>query len=269
MLARGSAILALLSALIMPGAAPLQRIPAAEAHQGVAAGVRYVYAIANADIGKYDKTTGNRVLTWHGDPAHFRHMNSCTLVGPELVCAASNYPATPHQSMIERFDADTLVHLGTTPLPQSPGSLTVFMRHRGHWWAIFANYDGRGGVPGQDHRATLLVELDDDLHELRRLTFPDDVLARFAPRSCSGGAWGPDGLLYVTGHDRPELYALRVPETGTKLEHVATWPIPTNGQAIDWDPATEGTLWSIERDETVMVATPVIPWARSGSRGNH
>lgn len=256
-----TAILSLL-AVLAPQAAPVQRIPAAEAHQGVAAGVRYVYAISNAEIGKYDKRTGQRVLHWQGDPEHFRHMNSCAVAGNELVCAASNYPGVPHESMVERFDAETLRHLGTTPLPGFSGSLTVFMRHNGHWWAVFANYDGRGGVAGRDHRATFMVELDDAMREVRRYSFPEAVLERFAPRSCSGGAWGADGLLYVTGHDRAELYALRVPEGGGEMQLVATYPIPTNGQAIDWDPAIEGQLWSIERGDTVMVATPVIPWGR-------
>jgi len=250
-------LLSLLLAASAPQAAAVHRLPAAEANQGVAAGRRYVYAISNHEIGKYDKRTGARVLHWEGDPARFRHMNSCTLVKRELVCAASNYPDTPHQSMVELFDADSLKHKRTIPLEGFPGSLTVFTRHAGRWWAVFANYDGRGGVAGRDHSETLLVELDDGMHELRRFHFPATVLDRFAPRSCSGAAWGRDGLLYVTGHDRPELYAIRVPAKGTTLAHVATYAIPTNGQAIDWDPAGRDLLWSIERGQRVMVASPV------------
>ncbi|MFZ5747186.1 MAG: hypothetical protein ACOY45_05950 [Pseudomonadota bacterium] len=262
-------LLPLLLAAFAPQAAPEQRIPAAEAHQGVAAGVRFVYAIDNAQIGKYDRKTGRRVAHWQGDRAHFKHMNSCALVGRELVCAASNYPDTPHVSMVERFDADRLRHLGTVPLPGFPGSLTVLDWHDGHWWAVFANYDGRGGVAGRDHRATLVVQLDRRFREVRRFTFPPEVLARFAPHSCSGGAW-KGGLFYVSGHDRPELYAMRVPTSGTVLELVATYPMATEGQAVDWDPVLPDTLWSIERKTGEMVAAPInLRAPKSGSHGNH
>lgn len=234
-------------------------IAADEADQGVSAGRRHVYAISNHAIGKYDKRTGKRVAHWDGDPALFPHMNSCIERGSELICAASNYPATPQRSMIDYFDARTLRHKHTVPLDGFPGSLTVLTRHGGHWWAIFANYDGKGGVAGRDHRATLLVELDDRMREVRRFSFPPTILARFAPRSCSGGAWGKDGLLYVTGHDKQELYAIRVPARGTTLDHVATYAIPTNGQAIDWDPSAPDTLWSIQRSTRQLVATRITP----------
>ena len=261
-----SAILLALLAAGTPQAAPVQRIPAPEARQGVAVDDRHAYAVSNAAIGKYDKRSGKRVDRWEGDPAHFRHMNSCTAIAGTLYCAASNYPDAPHHSMVEMFATDPLRHLRTVPLNGFPGSLTVFNRHDGRWWAIFANYDGRGGAPGRDHRDTLLVELDDALREIRRFRFPDTILERFAPRSCSGGAWGADDLLYVTGHDRPELYALRIPARGDTLEHVATYAIPTNGQAIDWDPARPWHLWSIERDRAEMVESRINRARRSGSR---
>jgi hypothetical protein len=69
--------------------------------------------------------------------------------------------------------------------------------------------------------------------------------------------WGDDGLLYVTGHDRPELYALRVPAAGGVLEHVATIAIPTGGQAISWDAREPRLLWSIERRTHELVATRI------------
>ncbi|MFT3967400.1 MAG: hypothetical protein QM690_16115 [Sphingobium sp.] len=252
-------------------AASVDRIAAPEANQGVAAGASHVYAISNHEIGKYDKATGKRVDHWEGDPRHFRHMNSCTLVKRELVCAASNYPDVPHASMIELFDTGKLRHKRTIPLNGFPGSLTVLTRHGGSWWAVFANYDGKGGEAGRDHRDTLLVELDDRYREKRRFHFPDSLLERFAPKSCSGAQWGRDGLLYVTGHDRPELYAIRVAATGTDLTHVATYAIPTNGQAIDWDPVRPDTLWSIERATKEMVASKLdlSQPLRSGSPGNH
>src|SRR3546814_3132690 len=88
--------------------------------------------------------------------------------------------------------------------------------------------------------------MDASFRPLESWLFPDAVLARFAPKSCSGFAWGPDGLMYASGHDRPEVYALRLPKAGATLELVATLPVPTEGQAIDWDPAEPRLLWRSE-----------------------
>jgi len=234
-----------------------RRVPAADADQGVAADGRWLYAIDNHTIARIDAKTGVMEARWDGDPAKFKHINSCTVEGRVLVCAASNYPDVPMQSLIERFDAKSLAHLGTQDLGHGPGSLTWTMRHDGAWYACFANYDAKGGEAGRDHRFTTLVRYDAQWHEQARWTFPDSVLERFAPRSASGGAWGADGLLYVTGHDRPELYALRVPAGGGVLEHLATIAIPTNGQAISWDGRDQRLLWSIERRTHELVATRI------------
>lgn len=246
---------------LLPPAAELTRIDAAEAKQGVVADARHIYAISNSEIAKIDRATGRRVAVWRGDPQRFVHMNSCSLEGVELVCAASNYPAVPMASSIEWFDSRSLAHVRSLSLGPGRGSLTWLDWHDGSWWACFANYDDRGGEPGRDHRWTTLVRLDATLAEREAWLFPATVLERFSPYSSSGGSWGPDGLLYVTGHDRPELYVLRLPEAGARLVHVATIAIPTNGQAIAWDPDGSRTLWSIERKarQAVASAIPALP----------
>lgn len=239
-------------------AAALAAIPAPEARQGVAADRSHVYAIDNSIIAKYDRVSGRRIAEWRGDPALFPHLNSCAVVKTELVCAASNYPAVPMASSIEIFDTRTLRHKRTISLGRMYGSLTALDWHQGQWWAVFANYDAKGGEPGRDHRFTTLVKMDASFRPLESWLFPDAVLARFAPKSCSGAAWGADGLLYVSGHDKPEVYALRLPDAGATLDLVATLPVPTPGQAIDWDPS-ERLLWSIDRAERRIVATPIPP----------
>lgn len=196
---------------------------------------------------------------WRGDPTRFPHLNSCAIVARDLVCAASNYPAVPMASRIEYFDPVTLKHRRTVALGDLPGSLTVIDRHNGAWWAVLANYDGRGGAPGRDHRQTMLVKLDERFRPVQSWRFPDAVLARFAPRSCSGAAWGADGLLYASGHDRTEVYALRMPAAGDVLGLVATVPVPTAGQAIDWDPSERRLLWSIDRKGKRLIATRIPP----------
>jgi hypothetical protein len=238
------------------------RWTAEEARQGVAVDARYFYPMTNNRIGKYDKKTGKRVATWEGPKALYPHMNSCVVDGTQLVCAASNHPSVPMASAVEFFDTATLKHVRTVALPPLPGSLTWIERRGKDWYAGVANYDdGHGGEPGHDHRWTLLVRLDAEFRLTGSWHFPEDVLARFAPMSNSGGSWGDDGLLYITGHDRAELYGMRLPEAGTVLEHVATIPLPTDGQAFSWDRSSPRQLWSLERKTRAVVVSriPAVP----------
>lgn len=241
----------------LPVAPVSLRLPAPEANQGAASDGTFAYAIDNDRIGKYRIDTGKRVAQWKGERRLFPHMNSCTVAGRELVCAASNYPAVPQTSAIEFFDTTTLRHLRTVSLGFGPGSLTVVDRHDGKWWAVFANYAGKGGEPGRDTRYTLLVRMDDAFRQEAAWTFPAEVLVRFAPYSCSGASWSKDGRLYVTGHDRPEMYELALPEAGSVLELRRTVGIATPGQAIDWDPVRGGRLWSIDRAKSEMIASEI------------
>lgn len=253
------ALLTAAAAALSLRASEVRRLPARDADQGVASEGRYLYAVSNRALAKIDAGSGRQVARWEGDPAHFKHMNSCTVDEGTLVCAASNYPDVPMESRIERFDARSLAHLSTWSLGHGYGSLTWAMRHDGGWWACFANYDARGGEPGRDHRFTTLVRYDRNWRELAQWRFPDAVLERMAPRSASGGVWGADGLLYVTGHDRPELYALRVPPEGGTMELAAIITLPTGGQAIAWDARTPRLLWSIERKTRELVASRIPP----------
>lgn len=233
-----------------PAAELLRRYPAAEARQGVAVDATHIYAVSNWTIAKYDKRTGERVALWEGEKTEFPHMNSCTVIELEtarLVCANSNFPATPHWSSVELFDPATLRHVRSVPLGPGRGSLTWVERRAGAWWAAFANYDGKGGEAPRDHRHTVLIRFDDDWRQTGSWSFPASVLERFKPMSSSGGGWGPDGRLYVTGHDHPELYVLELPDAGAELKHVGTISVPIEGQAIDWDQSAPGELYGISR----------------------
>lgn len=233
--------------------------PAEEARQGAAADARHVYAVNNNQIGKYDKATGRRVARFEGDRRLFPHMNSCVVAGRELVCAASNYPSVPQASAIEIFDIATLRHTRSIALPPMPGSLTWIEPRGRTWFAMFANYPaGHGGEAGRDHRWTTLTELDVAFRPIRSWHLPDSVLARLAPMSASGGSWGSDDLLYLTGHDAPELYVLKLPTAGTVLEHVATIGLPTEGQAFAWDRSQPRTIVTIDRKARRIVAS-VVP----------
>lgn len=235
----------------------MRRIPAEEATQGVANDRRFLYAIQNSMIGKYDRASGLRVGQWRGDPKVFIHINSCQVRGSELVCAMSDYPNLPMWSSVEWFDTKTMRHIRSHSFGPGRGSLTWIDWHQGSWWACFANYDGDGGEAPRDHRATVLVHMDEDFVAREQWLFPEDVLDRFGHHSASGGKWGRDGHLYVTGHDRPELYVLSLPEAGGRLLHINTYPLPTRGQAFDWDVVSNDDIWTIDRGKPAMIESHV------------
>jgi len=240
-----------------PSAALSATIDAPEADQGVASDGVHVYAIDNDRIGKYVIATGRKVDEWAGEPALFPHMNSCTIVEAQLVCAASNYPAVPHTSAVEIFSTAPLAHVRTISLGFGPGSLTVLDRHDGAWWAVFANYDKRGGVAGRGHEYTIFAKLDEQFRILESWAFPPEVLARMAPYSASGMSWGDDGLIYASGHDRPEVYALALPKAGSTLQLVGVYGTANEGQAIDWDPVVKDRLWSVSRQGGQVIASDI------------
>jgi hypothetical protein len=251
---------------VVPELAPAQAVkswPAPEARQGVAVDAEHFYAVVNSRIGKYRKADGTKVAEWAGDRVAIRHLNSCVVEGSELVCANSNFPETPMASSVEIFDTSTMRHLRSIPLGVRNGSLTVVERREGQWWAIFANYDAPRSHLGRTHRDTKVVLFSDDWAEVGGYALPDSVLTRLAPHSISGGSFGPDGLLYLTGHDAPDLYVMRIPRQGPMLEHVATIPVPFEGQAWAWDRAAGRTIYAIRRQASEVVIVDVPDMASS------
>lgn len=245
----------------LPAATLVKRWQAPEARQGVAVDAQHFYAITNSRIGKYRKSDGVKLAEWVGNRIAIRHLNSCLVEKAELICANSNYPQTPMASSVEIFDTRTLKHLRSIPLGVRDGSLT-WVEHRGNrWWAAFANYDAQRGYLGRTHRDTKIVIFNADWSELGGYALPDSVLERLPPNSISGGSFGPDGLLYLTGHDAPELYVVRVPKEGPVLEHVATIPALIDGQAWAWDRSAERTIYGITRrsGEVVVMQVPALP----------
>ncbi|KRA59181.1 hypothetical protein ASD79_10785 [Caulobacter sp. Root655] len=228
-----------------------------DAGQGAAVGPNDVYAVSNFKLVRFDKKTGEKRAEWVGEKARFPHINSCAVIAKDLVCASSNFPGTPHVSTVEVFDPMTLAHRRSISLGLGTGSVTWIDRHDGFWWAMFANYDGKGGEAPRDHRHTTLVKFDDQWRRLEAWGLPAIVLERIAPMSISGGGWGPDGKLYLSGHDLPELYVLRLPMGGGVLDHVETLAMEAEGQAIDWDESDKGMLYGITRRTREILAMRV------------
>jgi len=237
------------------------------AGQGVAVDDRFFYGIGNFIVGKYDKKTGERVGEWiglRGGP--IIHLNWGIVQNGQLICAHSNFPGLPMASSIEIFDCATVQPVKSISLGVRHGSLTWAEKKDGFWWACFANYSERGGTPGLDNRWTLFGKFDESWSLVESWIFPPQVIAAWGTMSSSGGSWGNDGLLYITGHDAKELYVLRLPKRGVALEYVTMIDVPFEGQAFAWDPTEKRVAYGITRStrEVVVARIPEIPAALRG-----
>jgi hypothetical protein len=240
----------------------VNRLPAEEANQAVAVDANHVYAITNRKIGKYDKDTGERVDGWSGaEDGPIIHLNSGVVINDTLYCAHSNYPGSPMVSSIEMWDVRTMTHVDSHSFGIDQGSATWVDRHEGHWWVAFAHYGRRvhggpsGGAAGKGPDWTALVKYGPNWTRREGFVFPTAVIDRMRPYSTSGGAWGPDGRLYVTGHDKTEVYVLTLPSAGSILQLREITVFPGEGQGIAWDPARPDRLYGIQRSEREVVVT--------------
>ena len=222
-----------------------------EANQGVGVDDRYFYAVDNQAIAQYDKATGNLVKKWQGQKdGPIVHLDGAMLMDGKLYAAHSNYPGWPMTSSVEIFDADTLEHVGTHSFGVRWGSLTWVDWHDDHWWMTFANYDqriGPGRTPYGGKANTVVIEMTDGFEPVRSWTLPKEVLDRFEDMSNSGGSWGPDGFLYLSGHDPAEVYKMTLPEAGSVLKLVEIVPLNIRGQGIAWDRTQPGVIYGIMR----------------------
>ena len=92
-----------------------------------------------------------------------------------------------------------------------------------------------------------MIKFTKDFRPLQSWTFPKAMLDKFAHRSNSGGSWGPDGYLYLTGHDLAELYRVRLPKAGSVLEVIDVIPMNIRGQGIAWDRSQPGVIYGVIR----------------------
>lgn len=239
-----------------------------DARQAVAVDGEHFYAVNNFRLTKHDKRTGEAIMQWDGESDEtgpLIHLDSAMIYNGKLYAAHSNYPIWPMVSSIEIWDTETLAHLASHSFGIQLGSMTWIDRHEGFWWGGFGNYDKV--QDGQDHpygetRYSQIVKMDDQFQILEQWSLPAALHPKMTPMSNSGGSWGSDGYLYLTGHDYPELYVMRIPASGGTLDWVATVHIPgLNGQGIAWDRTDEGNkLWGIlkEDEEVYRIQMPQI-----------
>jgi hypothetical protein len=229
----------------------LQRMPIKEARQAVAVDADAFYAVDNTTIAKYDKKTGNLIVKWDGAAAGTIHLDSGVVADGKIYCAHSNYPAWPMVSSVEIFDAQSLKHIQSRSLGIDRGSLTWLDRDaQGRWWGAFANYNrvfDKSTIAYGNKYNTQVVRFDAGWRVAEAWVFPDALVEKFDDMSNSGGSWGPDGKLYVTGHDNPELYVMELPEIGGTLKWVGTIPLEIGGQGIAFDHTQPGVIYGIIR----------------------
>ena len=266
-------LLALAAPALAEDAAPpqgrselLQRYPIKEARQAVAVDADAFYAVDNTTIAKYDKKTATLIAKWEGAAAGAIHLDSAAVVDGKLYAAHSNYPAWPMVSSIEVFDAATLKHLESHSLGIERGSLTWLDRDaKGQWWGAFANYNrvfDKSPIAYGNKYNTQVVRFDADWHVAEAWVFPDALVEKFDDMSNSGGSWGPDGKLYVTGHDNAELYVMELPEIGGTLKWAATIPAEIGGQGFAFDHTQLGVIYGIIRKKEgneVTVSRVIAP----------
>ena len=234
----------------------VRRFAAPEASQAVAVDDRFFYAITNREIGKYDKKTGRLVKKWQdSEGGQFIHLDSGVVLDGRLYCAHSNFPGVPMFSSIEVFDTETMQPVESHSFGIFGGSATWIDRRDGFWWVAFANYAGNGGVPGQGPSWTMLMKFDQDWRWAGGYAYPREVVERFGEMSNSGGTWGEDGLLYLTGHDNAEIYAMSIPQSGSLLVLEKTLPVVAEGQGIAWDRSEPGVMYTILRSKKEVIVS--------------
>jgi hypothetical protein len=234
-----------------PGLKQIGEFVVPEANQGVGADDRYFYAVDNQKIAKYEKKTGKLVKKWQGEKnGPIVHLDSAMLLDGKIYCAHSNYSEWPMTSSVEIWNADTMEHIGNHSFGINWGSLTWVDFYNGHWWMTFANYDrpfGPGKTPYGHKVATQMVKFSADFKYLESWVLPKAILDRFEEMSNSGGSWGPDGYLYLSGHDPAEIYRMRLPKAGSVLELVDVIQMNIRGQGIAWDRSERGVIYGIIR----------------------
>lgn len=231
-----------------------------EANQAAAVEGDHFYGIGNHVLVKHRKDNGKRVAEWispRGGP--IVHFNAGYVENGEFILAHSNFPQLPMASSLEIHDADSLKPIRSHSFGIRLGSLTWAVRRQGSWWACFANYNDSGTTPGFDQRWTYFGKFNEEWQLQQSWLFPPQIIATWGKSSCSGGDWGDDGLLYVTGHDEPELYVLRLPRQGVTLDYVTTIDVPFEGQGWAWDRSVRGQriIYGISRKRQEIIAADI------------
>lgn len=241
-----------ISALVKSQVIDWEKIPVAEARQGVAVDSLYFYVINNYTITKHEKASGKQLKAWNGKEFGMKHLNSGIVIGNRLYCAHSNYPGYPMVSSVEVFDANSLEPVSTHSFGIAYGSLTWYDYKDGYWWAVFANYNKEGYL--LPNTFTQLIQFTERWEPVQAWVFPESLIEKFGKMSSSGGVLGADSSFYITGHDNPEIYKICIPRMGSVLIHEKTYTVPIKGQAIALDRSQKPfVFYGIDREAKQVI----------------
>ena len=230
-----------------------------EARQGVAVDADFIYTINSTGIGKYNKKTGSLILTRKDTTGIIIHLDGGVVIKDKLYCAHSNYPGIPMISSIEIFSTRDLKHVSSHSFGIKYGSCTWADFYNNSWWVCFAHYDQFKKDIGKGTEWTVLVKFDRDWNEKESWTFPQSVISEIKPMSASGGSWASDDKLYITGHDSAKVYVLKLPRSGSVLEHMQSLKIDSHGQGIAWDRGRKNIIYGIIRKDNSVVVSELAP----------
>jgi len=231
---------------------------ALEARQGVAVDANYFYAVNSTGIGKYSKKTGSLVLSWKDTEGKVVHLDGGVVIKDKLFCAHSNYPGIPMTSSIEIFSTKDLKHTDSHSFGIKYGSCTWADFYDNSWWICFAHYDQFKKDISKGTEWTVVVRFDRDWNEKGSWTFPQNVISEIKPMSVSGGSWGTDGKLYITGHDSAKVYILKLPQSGSVFDYLQSVKIDSPGQGIAWDRCEKDVLYGIIRKDNSVVVSELV-----------
>lgn len=232
-----------------------------EVNQGIGVDAEHFYAIDNTSIAKYTKDTQERVALEDYEDIGAIHFDSAAVIDGKIYVAHSNYPVWPMTSSLEIFDAASLDHLESHSFGIQIGSFTwVDQAPDGSWWGGFANYNrvfDRSPIAYGNKYNTQVVKFDADWQVDQAYVIPDIVVEKFDDMSNSGGSWGPDGHLYLSGHDPAEAYAMDIPEMGSTLKWIGTVPLDIAGQGIAWDRSQPDVIYGFVRKTNTVTVNKV------------
>ncbi len=227
-----------------------------EVNQAIGVDAEHFYAIDNTIIAQYRKDTQELVKVVDYAEQGAIHFDSAAVVDGRIYVAHSNYPIWPMTSSLEIFDAETLDHVETHSFGIQIGSFTwIDQAPDGAWWGGFANYNrvfDRSQMAYGNKYATQVVRFDADWQVEQAFVIPDVVLEKFEDMSNSGGSWGPDGNLYLSGHDPAEAYVMQLPEMGSTLQWIGTVPLAIAGQGIAWDRSQPDVIYGFVRETNTV-----------------
>ena len=247
---------------IAPELPLVAKFKAEEAIQGVAVDARFFYAINNTVIGKYERGSGRKVGAFNDPKIPLIHMDGGMALNGKLYCSHSNFPDTPMLSSIEIFDCKTMEHIESQSFGRDAGSLTWVDWQDNSWWVCYGHYNEKGGEPGKPNTLTSLVRYDKEWRKMGAYSFPTDLVTqRWDGMTASGGVWGANRQMIITGHHAPELYVMRLPRSGSVLELVKIVKSPAEGQGLAID-LPGRRLFQIQRRERTVYEFDLTPLLR-------